>query len=96
MGRLLLFLLSAAVLLFSCGEKKEAELLVTSVFPLTWTVKNLYPTYEVYQLVKPGSNPHLYDLTPRDAEALRRAKKVFLIGNLEPFADEVPPSKRVA
>ena len=92
---LLLPLLGILFLLTSCGGKKEKPLLATSIFPLTWVVENVYPTYEVYQLVKPGQNPHLYDLTPRDAVAVERAKKVFLIGNLEPFAKSIPPEKRV-
>ena len=58
-------------------------------------VEEVYPTYSVYQLVKPGQNPHLYDMTPKDAVAVENAKKVFLIGNLEPFATKIPPAKRV-
>ena len=88
-------LLLGIVFLFSCGAKNEKPLLVSSIFPLTWIVKNVYPTYSVYQLVKTGQNPHLYDLTPRDAVAVENAKKVFLIGNLEPFAKRISPAKRV-
>jgi len=88
-----LFLLFSALFLFSCASKEVDY--AASIFPLRWLVQNLYPDAEVYQIVKPGSNPHLYDLTPRDAAAVERAKKVFLIGNLEPFASKVPPSKRV-
>jgi len=92
---MLLPLLGTLFLLTSCGERKEKPLLATSIFPLTWVVENVYPTYRVYQLVKPGQNPHLYDLTPKDAIAVEEAKKVFLIGNLEPFATKIPPAKRV-
>jgi len=84
-----------ALLLSSCGEKGEKPLVVTSVFPLTWVVKEVYPSYGVYQVIKPPANPHLYDLTPKDALKLSQAQKVFLIGNLEPFASKVSEDKRV-
>ena len=93
--KLFLLLLSALFLLTSCGEKEKKPLLVTSIFPLTWVVKESYPSYEVYQVIKPPANPHLYDLTPKDALKLSEAQKVFLIGNLEPFASKVPETKRV-
>ncbi len=78
-----------------CSQKEETRLLSASIYPLVWTVKNLYPDYEVYQIIKPGSNPHLYDLSPKDALKIEHSKKVFLIGNLEPFAKKVEPQKRV-
>ena len=93
--KLLLPLVGVFLFLTSCGEKGEKPLLVASIFPVKWVVENSYPSYKVYQLVKPGQNPHLYDLTPRDAVKVEEALKVFLIGNLEPFAREIPPSKRV-
>jgi ABC-type Zn uptake system ZnuABC Zn-binding protein ZnuA len=94
--RLFLLLLSVLFLFTSCGEKKEEKpLLVTSIFPLTWVVKEAYPSYGVYQIIKPPANPHLYDLTPKDAMKLSHAEKVFLIGNLEPFAHKVEREKRV-
>jgi len=93
---LLLPLLGGALLLSSCGEKRnEKPLIVTSIYPLTWTVKELYPSYGVYQILKSGQNPHLYDLSPKDAVKIAEAKKVFLVGNLEPFAGKVDPNKRV-
>ena len=92
---MLLPLLGTLFLLTSCGGKNGKPLLVTSIFPLTWVVENVFPSYSIYQLVKPGQNPHLYDLTPKDAIAVEEAKKVFLIGNLEPFATKIPPAKRV-
>ena len=92
---LLLPFLGVLFLLTSCGGKGEKPLLVTSIFPLTWVVENVYPSYKVYQLVKKGQNPHLYDLTPKDAVAVEKAKKVFLIGNLEPFSKRIPSQKRV-
>ena len=55
----------------------------------------MYPSYGVYQIIKPGANPHLYDLTPRDAVEIEKSRKVFLIGNLEPFAKKIEPNKRV-
>ncbi|HIQ26296.1 MAG TPA: zinc ABC transporter substrate-binding protein [Aquifex aeolicus] len=95
---MLLRVFFAFLLLFfltSCGEKGEKPLVVTSVFPLTWVAKEVYPSYGVYQVIKPPANPHLYDLTPKDAIKLSQAKKVFLIGNLESFASKVPEDKRV-
>jgi ABC-type Zn uptake system ZnuABC Zn-binding protein ZnuA len=89
-------LLGGALILSSCGKKEQSKpLLVTSIYPLTWTVKELYPTYEVYQILKAGQNPHLYDLSPRDAQKIEEAKKVFLIGNLEPYSGKVPSDKKV-
>ncbi len=95
MRKFLLFLLLPLVALVGCSQKEETKLLSASIYPLVWTVKNLYPDYEVYQIIKPGSNPHLYDLSPKDALQIERSKKVFLIGNLEPFAEKVEPQKRV-
>jgi ABC-type Zn uptake system ZnuABC Zn-binding protein ZnuA len=94
--KFLLPLLGGALLLSSCGEKEESKpLLVTSIYPLTWTVQELYPSYEVYQVLKAGQNPHLYDLSPKDAQKIEEAKKVFLIGNLEPYSQKVPSDKKV-
>ena len=93
MKRLLLPIIS--LLLLGCSERSEKPLIVTSIYPLTWTVKELYPEYSVYQLVKSGDNPHLYDLSPKDALKIEEAKKVFLIGNLEPFAEKIPEKKKV-
>jgi ABC-type Zn uptake system ZnuABC Zn-binding protein ZnuA len=89
------FLLLVAVLFVGCSQKAEKKELSASIFPLKWLVENIYPDYEVYQIIKPGSNPHLYDLTPRDAEHIAKSQKVFLIGNLEPFAGKIEKSKRV-
>lgn len=95
MRRLLLLLtLPLTFLLSSCGVRKTNRV-ATSIFPLTWLVKKLFPTYEVYQIIKPGTNPHAYDLTPKDAVEIESSRKVFLIGNLEPFAGKIPPKKRV-
>ncbi len=93
MKRLFVLLLLPALILAGCSQKKEK--LATSIFPLTWLVENIYPSYGIYQIVKPGQNPHLYDLTPRDAIEIEESRKVFLIGNLEPFGRKIPPEKRV-
>jgi len=79
----------------SCSHKEEKPEISASIYPLVWTVKNVYPTYKVYQIVKPGSNPHLYDLTPKDALHIENSQKVFLVGNLEPFSGKIPSQKKV-
>ena len=91
------FVLIFAIILtfFGCSKKEQPKEIAASIYPLVWTVKQVYPSYEVYQIIKPGVNPHLYDLTPQDALHIERAVKVFLIGNLEPFAPKIAPNKRV-
>ena len=90
-----LLLLIFLSFLLGCSEKEDKPLLATSIYPLTWVAKNLFPHYGVYQIIKKGSNPHLYDLTPKDALKVEQAKRVFLVGNLEPFAQRVPQEKRL-
>jgi len=91
----LLPLLFTVLFFVSCSHKEEKPEISASIYPLVWTVKNVYPTYKVYQIVKPGSNPHLYDLTPKDALHIEHSKKVFLIGNLEPFSGKISSQKKV-
>ncbi len=88
-------LLLLSLLSFGCSRKAEKPEISASIFPLAWLVKQIYPDYGVYQIVKPGANPHVYDLTPRDAVELEKSLKVFVVGNLEPFAERIPPNKRV-
>ncbi len=93
--KILPLLLILLFFLTGCSQKEQTQKVSTSIFPLTWLVKNIYPSYGVYQIIKPGANPHLYDLTPRDAIEIESSQKVFLIGNLEPFARKIDPAKRV-
>ena len=74
----LLPLLFTVLFFVSCSHKEEKPEISASIYPLVWTVKNVYPTYKVYQIVKPGSNPHLYDLTPKDALHIEHSKRCFL------------------
>ena len=90
-----ILLLLLAVFFVGCSQKSQKPELSASIFPLKWLVQRIYTDYDVYQIIKPGSNPHLYDLTPRDAEHIAKSQKVFLIGNLEPFAGKIDGSKRV-
>jgi ABC-type Zn uptake system ZnuABC Zn-binding protein ZnuA len=93
--RFILPLILLSLLPLGCGRKHSTPQVSTSIFPLTGLVKRIYPSYRVYQIIKPGENPHIYDLTPRDAVEIEKSEKVFLIGNLEPFAKRIEPSKRV-
>ncbi len=83
------------IFLFSCGGKKETKQLSASIFPLSWLVKEIYPSYEVYQIIKPGSNPHIYELTPSDIRHIKNSLRVFVIGNLEPFVGKIDKDKLV-
>jgi len=79
----------------ACSQKQEKQTLSASIFPIKWVLEKVYNNYQIYQIIKPGNNPHLYELTPKDIIQIKKSKKVFLIGNLEPFSQRIDAQKKI-
>ncbi len=79
---LIMLLAPAASLPLAAGQGQPERLPVAvSILPQAYFVERVGGQYvDVEVLVGPGQSPHAYDLTPRQLEALSRAKAYFRIG----------------
>jgi manganese/zinc/iron transport system substrate-binding protein len=99
-----LFLLAAALLLFSCSEqetKRTKPYIITTTGMIADAVKNITDTlFEVEALMGPGVDPHLYKTKQSDTKKLMEADVVFyngvhLEGRMSETLEELAKTKKV-
>lgn len=77
--------LMISLLMTSCTSTPTKPVIVVSIAPERFFVQRIVgDAFEVNLLVPPGSNPELYDPTPRDIASVAHAQFYFYMGSL-PF-----------
>ncbi len=94
-----LFSLGAALLLATAGQAQAAPVKAVATFTVIADVVKQVggDQVQVSSLVGPNGDPHAYEPTPTDAQALKQADVVFMSGlHLEGWMDRLikPPARR--
>lgn len=87
-----LFSLGAALLLVAAGQAQAAPVKAVATFTVIADVVKQVggDQVQVYSLVGPNGDPHAYEPTPTDAQALKQADVVFMSGlHLEGWMDRL-------
>ncbi len=64
----------------------------TTIFPLFDITRNIgKDKVEVINILPPGVSPHTFSLRPQDIKKLDRTKVIFVIGEMDDWAQEVVP-----
>lgn len=82
-----------------CGRSTSADAgtVVASFYPLAWAAERVAPPSvdRVVDLTPPGAEPHDFELSPSDAEAILRAKLVVYVGGgFQPAVADAVRSRR--
>jgi zinc transport system substrate-binding protein len=83
--RIILILAAAGAILLlpGCGGSVSAgpDTVVASFYPLAFAAEQIAPSTNVENLTPPGAEPHDLELSPVDAETVRQARLVLLLGH---------------
>lgn len=88
-------LLALPLLLCSCGEPSSSKpTIVASFYPISFLASQIAgEKYEVVNLTPPGSEPHDFELTPRNVVTMTDAKMILLNGlGMEAYEDSLNDS----
>jgi zinc transport system substrate-binding protein len=96
LSRIVLVLISVLAATVACGGESgssgEAEKtsVVAAFYPLAWAAERVGgDDVEVWNVTKPGAEPHDVELTPRDVERIRSADVVVYLGaGFQPAVEE--------